>query len=85
MPTLVVAAGFNALLGPTGWVNVALMRLFDLPAPPVGFINTLWAIVIAHVFYNTTIVLRIVGDFWAHLRAHRVDFLTIHQLLIFEN
>jgi len=67
MPTLVVAVGFNALLGPRGWVNQGLMTLFDLSAPPVRFANTLTAIVMAHVFYNTTIVLRMVGDFWSHL------------------
>ena len=31
------------------------------------FTNTLAAILMAHVFYNTTIVLRMVGDFWSHL------------------
>ena len=67
LPTLVVAAAFNALLGPRGWVNLGLMALFNLPAPPVQFTNTLWAILIAHVFYNTTIVLRMVGDFWSHI------------------
>jgi thiamine transport system permease protein len=67
LPTLVVAAAFNALLGPRGWVNAGLMAVLDLPAPPVPFINTLSAIVLAHVFYNTTIVLRLVGDFWSRL------------------
>jgi thiamine transport system permease protein len=67
LPTLVVAAAFTALLGPRGWVNLALMALFDQPLPPIQFVNTLWAILIAHVFYNTTIVLRMVGDFWSHL------------------
>jgi len=67
MPTLVVAAAFNALLGPRGWVNIGLMALFDLAAPPIQFSQTLGAILLAHVFYNTTIVLRMVGDFWAHL------------------
>jgi thiamine transport system permease protein len=67
MPTLVVAAAFNALLGPTGWLNVGLMALFNLDQPPIQFINTLGAILLAHVFYNTTIVLRLVGDFWARL------------------
>ncbi len=67
MPTLVVAAGFNALLGPRGWVNIALMSLLELPSPPITFINSLTAILVAHVFYNTTIVLRMVGDFWAHI------------------
>ena len=67
MPTLVVAAAFNALLGPRGWVNLGLMNLFDLNSPPIHFTNTLTAILVAHVFYNTTIVMRTVGDFWAHL------------------
>ncbi|MGA9533034.1 MAG: iron ABC transporter permease [Anaerolineales bacterium] len=67
LPTLVVAAAFNALMGPTGWLNLGLMRLLGASQPPIGFTNTLAAILIAHVFYNTTIVLRMVGDFWSHL------------------
>ncbi len=67
LPTLVVAAGFNALLGPRGWVNLGLMAVFGLSDPPVAFVNSLGAILVAHVFYNTTIVLRLVGDFWSHL------------------
>jgi thiamine transport system permease protein len=67
LPTLVVAAAFNALLGPRGWVNVALMAALNLSAPPITFVNTFGAILLAHVFYNTTIVLRLVGDFWSRL------------------
>ena len=67
MPTLVVAAAFNALLGPNGWVNLVLMEGFNLPQPPIQFVNTIYAILLAHIFYNTTIVLRMVGDFWSHL------------------
>ncbi len=67
LPTVVVAAAFNALLGPRGWVNLGLMEWLDLSNPPIRFINTLWAILLAHIFYNTTIVLRMVGDFWSHI------------------
>lgn len=67
MPTLVVATAFNALLGPRGFVNLALMDWFNLAQPPIQFVNTLAAILVAHIFYNTTIVLRMVGDFWSHL------------------
>ncbi len=70
LPTLVAAAAFNALLGPRGWVNLALMRMGGLEQPPVHFNYTLGAILLAHVFYNTTIVLRIVGDFWSRLDPH---------------
>lgn len=67
MPTLVVAAGFYALLGPTGWVNSLLMDLLGMTSPPIQFVNTFGAILTAHVFYNTTIVLRVVGDYWSRL------------------
>ncbi len=67
MPTLVVAAAFNALLGPNGWINIGLMHLLNLGTPPIQFTDTLVAILVAHVFYNTTIILRMVGDFWSHL------------------
>lgn len=67
MPTLVVAAGFNALLGPNGWINTFLVNTFHLSSPPINFLNTFTAILVAHVFYNTTIVLRLVGDFWSRL------------------
>lgn len=67
LPTVVVAAAFTALLGPRGWINQALMAGLGLPEPPIRFLNTLTAIVVAHVFYNLTLVLRIVGNAWAHL------------------
>lgn len=67
LPTVVVAASFNALLGPRGWVNLALMGLFNLETPPVQVLNTLGAILLAHVFYNTTIVIRVVGTAWEQL------------------
>ena len=66
LPALVVASAFNALLGPRGWINLVWMETFDLSHPPVQFLNSIWAILVAHVFYNTTIVLRLVGDFWSH-------------------
>ncbi|HUH99263.1 MAG TPA: iron ABC transporter permease [Anaerolineales bacterium] len=62
LPTVVVAAGFNALLGPRGWINLTLIHLFALSRPPIQFVGTLGAILLAHVFYNTTIVSRVVSS-----------------------
>ncbi|NMB87299.1 MAG: iron ABC transporter permease [Chloroflexi bacterium] len=67
LPTVVVAAGFNALLGPRGWVNLGLMALFDLSSPPVQMMNTLGAILLAHVFYNTSVIIRVVSTAWSQL------------------
>ena len=64
MPTLVVAAGFNALIGERGWLNLGLTAA---GLPTIRLTGTLAAILLAHVFYNTTIVIRLVGDYWSHL------------------
>src|SRR5215212_6026656 len=56
LPTVVVAAGFSALLGPRGLIHT----LFPLSS--FNFVGTLTAILIAHVFYNTTIIIRVVGN-----------------------
>ena len=70
MPTLVVASAFTVLMGPNGWLNLGIMGAFHLDNPPLHFNNTLTAILVAHVFYNTSIVLRMVGDYWSHLDPH---------------
>jgi thiamine transport system permease protein len=67
LPTVVVAAAFTALVGSSGILNNALMRLFQLSEPPIQWLGTLWIILLAHVFYNYTVVLRIVSSFWANL------------------
>jgi thiamine transport system permease protein len=67
LPTMVVSLAFTALLGPRGLVNLALMRLPGLERPPLDLQNTLIIILLAHVFYNYTLVLRIVGTYWSNL------------------
>jgi len=67
LPTVVTSAAFTALLGPSGWVNQILMSLFNFSRPPITFLNTFGAILIAHVFYNVAIIIRIVGTRLAQL------------------
>jgi thiamine transport system permease protein len=69
MPTMVVAAAFAALLGPNGHLNEWLQSALGLDAPPIRLQQTLVMVLIAHVFYNATIVVRLVGGFWANLDA----------------
>ncbi len=61
LPTVVVAAAFSALVGRTGLLNTLAGR------PWLSLDRTLTVLVLAHVFYNFTVVLRIVGGFWANL------------------
>jgi thiamine transport system permease protein len=69
LPTVVVAAGFNALLGPRGWLNLGLMALLNLDVPPIQFLNTFGAILVAHIFYNTSIIIRVVSSAWSGLNV----------------
>ncbi len=67
LPTVVTAAAFRALLGSNGLLNNWLMTGFNLSHPPIKIDQTVAFFLLAHVFYNYTLVLRIVGGFWAGL------------------
>lgn len=54
LPTLVVGTAFLQVLGPSGPL-------------PVDLRATVWAILLAHAFFNYAVVVRTVGGFWAHL------------------
>jgi thiamine transport system permease protein len=67
MPAMVVAAAFTALVGPRGLLNNALMAWLDMSRAPIRLQQTIWLILLAHVFYNVTVVVRVVGGFWSNL------------------
>ncbi|MGC9325290.1 MAG: ABC transporter permease, partial [Desulfomonilia bacterium] len=68
LPSVVVAAAFHALLGPAGLANTFLMDTWGFSSPPIRLNHTIWFILMAHVFYNYTVIVRIVGGFWARLQ-----------------
>lgn len=57
LPSLVVAIAFQAWMGPHGVLG------FDLLTP----LGPLGSILLAHVFYNTSLVIRLVGNYWERL------------------
>jgi thiamine transport system permease protein len=67
MPTVIVAAGFMALIGPRGWVNEILKSLLNVDYAPLDILNTIWIILLAHVFYNFAVAIRLISGFWANL------------------
>ena len=58
LPAVVVAAALDASFGKNGWLGVLNIR------------HPLVLIFIAHVFYNFSVMLRIITSFWAGLRAN---------------
>jgi thiamine transport system permease protein len=73
LPTVVVGAAFLALLGPRSPLNEWLEATFGLARSPLRLEHTIWAILLAHVFYNYAVVLRIVGGVWARLDPRLAD------------
>lgn len=72
LPTVVVANAFTALLGPRGLLNGWLVDLFNLTAPPIQLNQTIWLILLAHVFYNYSVALRLISGYWQNL-SHDVE------------
>ncbi|MGW9365859.1 ABC transporter permease [Streptomyces albidoflavus] len=58
LPTVVVGTAFLALLGRGGLLDVLWGLRLD---------TTVWAILLAHVFFNYAVVVRTVGGLWAQL------------------
>ena len=70
LPTVVTAAAFRALLGSGGLLNTWLMHGFHLSEPPIVIEQSLTFFLLAHIFYNYSLVLRIVGSYWGGLNPN---------------
>lgn len=66
LPTVVVATAFSALVGARGVLNNLLVEWLNLAEPPIQLERTLALILIAHVFYNYSVALRILSSYWAN-------------------
>ena len=67
LPTVVVGSAFLALLGPRSPVNALAEALFGPDVPQVRLDGSVAAILVAHVFYNIAVIIRLVGGMWAHV------------------
>ncbi len=65
LPTVVVALAFATLLGADGLFNDLVKTLFSLDYAPIQLERTLAMIIIAHVFYNFAVALRIMTSYWS--------------------
>ncbi|KAB2906181.1 MAG: iron ABC transporter permease [Anaerolineae bacterium] len=66
LPTVVVATAFIALLGEDSALNGLLMKVFKLEEPPLHLERSLKIILLAHIFYNYAVALRIISSFWSN-------------------
>jgi len=67
LPPITVALGFFLFFGNTGYLNNALRAAFGLREPPLRLLYSLWAIVLAHAFYNAPVFARFIHAAWSSL------------------
>ena len=64
LPSITVALGFLLLFGTNGWLNQALRSAFGFE---VRILHSLWAILLAHAFYNAPVVARMTQAAWEQI------------------
>ncbi|MBL4825634.1 MAG: iron ABC transporter permease [SAR324 cluster bacterium] len=67
LPSILVVLAMVLFYGNNGWINRGLMSLFGTDEAPVQFLYSLSGILIAHVFYNFPIAMKIIGDQWERI------------------
>ncbi len=67
LPTVVVASSFRALLGQQGLLSLIYSSVTGSVNLPFDLEQTITIILLAHIYYNIAVVIRLVGGFWANL------------------
>ncbi len=68
IPSILVVLGFVIFFfGNNGFLNRALMTLFQLEEPPLKILYSFPAIILAHTFYNFPIIMSLVSSYWEHM------------------
>ncbi len=73
LPTVVVASAFRALWGSHGMVNSFAVHYLGFHSAPFNLDYGLPAVLMAHVFYNTSVVFKLVAGFGANLDRSLID------------
>jgi len=67
LPSILVVLAMVLFYGNNGWINRGLMTLLGTDEPQVHFLYSLTGILIAHVFYNFPLAMKIIGDQWERI------------------
>jgi len=69
LPSILVVLAMVIFYGNNGWINRGLMALLGTDEPPLHFLYSLTGILIAHVFYNFPLAMKIIGDQWERVSS----------------
>jgi thiamine transport system permease protein len=73
LPPILVVLGFVIFWGNKGTVNSFLIKLFNLNEPPLKILYSFKAIILAHVFYNIPLSLRLLYSQWATMPRNHYE------------
>lgn len=73
MPAILVVLGFIILFGNNGVINRTLMKVLHLEGPPLKILYSFPAIILAHVFYNFPIAMRLIASSWEHISYKNIE------------
>jgi 2-aminoethylphosphonate transport system permease protein len=58
LPTFLVALAFTFIYGSSGLLNASLMRVLQVPLPPVDFLYSQWGVILSEITVYTPFVMR---------------------------
>lgn len=64
LPSILTVLGFVLLFGNRGYLNNILMNIFNLETPPLKILYSIKAVLLAHIFYNFPLAIRIISTKW---------------------
>ncbi len=67
LPSILVVLAMVLFFGHNGWINRGIMSLLGTDEPPFHFLYSLSGILIAHVFYNFPLAMKIIADQWENI------------------
>lgn len=64
LPSILTVLGFVLLFGNNGIINRFLMNIIGFEKPPLRILYSLKAVLLAHIFYNFPLAIRIISNRW---------------------
>ena len=73
LPPILVVLGFVLLFGNNGILNRLLINIFSLEKPPLHVLYSFKAIILAHVFFNFPLAVRLISSAWEKISVSLIE------------
>jgi len=73
LPPIVVLSGFLVTYGNSGWVNTIWQSVTSSSNPLINIFGTIQGVILAHVFYNISVIIRLTIPAWEGIDYDQVE------------